>query len=65
MFFYTLKARVQEIPVVDKLRYLHCLLAYVLPVLKQIYSDQCFEIGVETRSSGTNIPLIFPCDVLI
>ncbi|CAL4914364.1 unnamed protein product [Urochloa decumbens] len=53
-----IKARVQEIPVVDKLRYLHCLLAYVLPVLKQIYSDQCFEIGVETRSSGpkTDIP---------
>lgn len=47
----------QEIPVVDKLRYLHCLLAYVLPVLKQIYSDQCFEIGVETRSSGTPVSL--------
>lgn len=41
----------QEISAVDKLRYLHCLLVYVLPVLKGIYSDQCFEIGVETRSS--------------
>ncbi|KAJ1297154.1 hypothetical protein BS78_01G356300 [Paspalum vaginatum] len=53
-----IKARVQEITVVDKLRYLHCLLAYVLPVLKEIFSDQCFEIGVETRSSGpkTDIP---------
>jgi len=46
-----IKARVQEISAVDKLRYLHCLLVYVLPVLKGIYSDQCFEIGVETRSS--------------
>ncbi|KAL6902079.1 hypothetical protein ACP4OV_004955 [Aristida adscensionis] len=45
-----IKARVQEISVVDKLSYLHSLLVYVLPVLKQIYSDQCFEIGVETRS---------------
>ena len=47
----------QEIPVVDKLRYLHCLLSYVLPVLKEIYSDQCFEIGVETRSSGNPVSL--------
>ncbi|TKV96146.1 hypothetical protein SEVIR_9G410200v4 [Setaria viridis] len=53
-----IKARVQEIPVVDKLRYLHCLLAYVLPVLKQIYSDQCFEIGVETRSSGPKTDIL-------
>ncbi|KAK3151599.1 hypothetical protein QOZ80_3AG0247920 [Eleusine coracana subsp. coracana] len=47
-----IKARVQEISVVDKLRYLHSLLVCVLPLLKQIYSNQCFEIGVETRSSG-------------
>ncbi|CAN6320013.1 unnamed protein product [Urochloa humidicola] len=53
-----IKARVQEIPVVDKLRYLHCLLAYVLPVLKQIYSDQCSEIGVETRSSGPKTDIL-------
>ncbi|EMS68276.1 Lysine-specific demethylase 3B [Triticum urartu] len=55
-----IKARVQEISVVDKLKYLHSILAYVLPVLKQIYSDQCFEIGVETRAydirrSQTNV----------
>jgi [histone H3]-dimethyl-L-lysine9 demethylase len=49
---------VQEIPAVDKLRYLHSLLACVLPLLKQIYSDQCFEIGVETRSSGTPVFLV-------
>ncbi|KAG2551963.1 lysine-specific demethylase JMJ25-like isoform X2 [Panicum virgatum] len=53
-----IKARVQEIPVVDKLRYLHCLLSYVLPVLKEIYSDQCFEIGVETRSSGPKTDIL-------
>ncbi|PAN49698.1 hypothetical protein PAHAL_9G468900 [Panicum hallii] len=53
-----IKARVQEIPVVDKLRYLHCLLSHVLPVLKQIYSDQCFEIGVETRSSGPKTDIL-------
>nr|CAB3495961.1 unnamed protein product [Digitaria exilis] len=53
-----IKARVQEIPVVDKLRYRHCLLVYVLPVLKQIYSDQCFEIGVETRSSGPKTDIL-------
>lgn len=57
-FFNLLKARVQEISVVDKLKYLHCLLVYVLPVLKGIYSDQCFEIGVETRSSGAPLPLL-------
>ncbi|XP_040377960.1 lysine-specific demethylase JMJ25 isoform X2 [Oryza brachyantha] len=52
-----IKARVQEIPVVDKLKYLHSILASVLPVLKQIYSDQCFEIGVDTKAYGlrTNI----------
>ncbi|KAL6649918.1 hypothetical protein ACP70R_014142 [Stipagrostis hirtigluma subsp. patula] len=53
-----IKARVQEISVVDKLRYLHSLLVYVLPVLKQIYSDQCFEIGVETRSSGPKTDIL-------
>ncbi|XP_062211254.1 E3 ubiquitin-protein ligase JMJ24 isoform X2 [Phragmites australis] len=53
-----IKARVQEISVVDKLRYLHSLLVYVLPVLKQIYSDQCFEIGVETRCSGPKTDIL-------
>ncbi|KAM3313318.1 hypothetical protein ACQJBY_032747 [Aegilops geniculata] len=53
-----IKARVQEISVVDKLKYLHSILAYVLPVLKQIYSDQCFEIGVETRAYGPKMDII-------
>jgi [histone H3]-dimethyl-L-lysine9 demethylase len=51
---------VQEISAVDKLRYLHSLLVCVLPLLKQIYSDQCVEIGVETRSSGTPVFLVPP-----
>jgi lysine-specific demethylase 3 len=51
---------VQEISVVDKLRYLHSILAYVLPVLKQIYFDQCYEIGVETRADGTSVSLLSP-----
>lgn len=48
----------QEISVVDKLRYLHSILAYVLPVLKQIYSDQCYEIGVETRADGPKMDIV-------
>ena len=47
----------QEISVVDKLKYLHSILAYVLPVLKQIYSNQCFEIGVETPYFPSYPPL--------
>ncbi|WOK96107.1 hypothetical protein Cni_G04814 [Canna indica] len=46
------KAKIHEIAAIDKLRYLHSLLKYVLPVLKQIYAEQCFEIGVETRTYG-------------
>lgn len=53
-----IKARVQEISVEDKLRYLHSILAYVLPVLQQIYSDQCFEIGVETRVHGPKMDIL-------
>jgi hypothetical protein len=53
-----IKARVQEISAVDKLEYLHSILASVLPVLKQIYSDQCFEIGVDTKAYGIPVPLL-------
>uniref|UniRef100_A0A0D9Z783 JmjC domain-containing protein n=1 Tax=Oryza glumipatula TaxID=40148 RepID=A0A0D9Z783_9ORYZ len=52
------KARVQEISAVDKLEYLHSILASVLPVLKQIYSDQCFEIGVDTKAYGLRTDII-------
>ncbi|EEE59049.1 hypothetical protein OsJ_10820 [Oryza sativa Japonica Group] len=53
-----IKARVQEISAVDKLEYLHSILASVLPVLKQIYSDQCFEIGVDTKAYGLRTDII-------
>ncbi|CAL9106172.1 unnamed protein product [Musa acuminata var. zebrina] len=46
------KAKIQEMAAIDKLRYLHSLLKFILPVLKQIYAEQCFEIGVETRIYG-------------
>lgn len=43
----------QEIGGIEKLKYLHRLLLYVLPVVKQIYADQCFEIGIEAKVHGT------------
>ncbi|XP_074589340.1 E3 ubiquitin-protein ligase JMJ24 [Curcuma longa] len=46
------KAKIHEMPAIDKLRYLHSLLKFILPILKNIYRDQCFEIGVETRAYG-------------
>ncbi|KAG5541472.1 hypothetical protein RHGRI_021331 [Rhododendron griersonianum] len=43
------KARIREIPVQDKLQYLHCLLSSVLPVVKQIHHQQCFEVELERK----------------
>ncbi|XP_058084311.1 E3 ubiquitin-protein ligase JMJ24 [Magnolia sinica] len=53
-----IKIRLQEIAGLDKLQYLHHLLSLVLPVLKQIHSEQSFELEVETRAHGsrTDIP---------
>ncbi|XP_077227282.1 jmjC domain protein JMJ24 isoform X2 [Tasmannia lanceolata] len=48
-----LQVRIREIAGRDKLQYLHCLLSLVLPVLKQIHSEQSFELEVETRLHGT------------
>ncbi|XP_020586989.1 lysine-specific demethylase JMJ25 [Phalaenopsis equestris] len=47
-----IKAKVEGIAAIDRLRYLHSLLAFILPVLKQIYSEQCFEISMEKRLYG-------------
>ncbi|KAI0511395.1 hypothetical protein KFK09_012025 [Dendrobium nobile] len=47
-----IKAKVESIAAIDRLRYLHSLLAFILPVLKQIYSEQCFEISIEKRIYG-------------
>ncbi|PKA62254.1 jumonji domain-containing protein 1C [Apostasia shenzhenica] len=47
-----IKAKVEGIAALDKLRYLHSLLAFILPVLKQIYNEQCLEISLEKRIYG-------------
>ncbi|KAL3616829.1 E3 ubiquitin-protein ligase jmj24 [Castilleja foliolosa] len=43
------RARIREIPAKEKLQYLHCLLSAVLPVVKQIHSEQCSEVEIEKR----------------
>uniref|UniRef100_A0A6N2LEG1 WRC domain-containing protein n=1 Tax=Salix viminalis TaxID=40686 RepID=A0A6N2LEG1_SALVM len=53
----TVKVRIREIPVLDKLQYLHCLLSSVLPIVKQIHQEQCFEVKLEQRLHGTDIDL--------
>ncbi|RXI01831.1 hypothetical protein DVH24_015180 [Malus domestica] len=45
------KVRIREIPVLDKLKYLHCLLSSVLPLVKQIHQVQCFEVELEKKAS--------------
>ncbi|KAK9293348.1 hypothetical protein L1049_021340 [Liquidambar formosana] len=52
-----IKVRIREIPVQDKLQYLHCLLSSVLPVAKQIHCEQCSEVELEKRLRGTEIDL--------
>ncbi|CAL1407407.1 unnamed protein product [Linum trigynum] len=48
------KVRIREIPVLDKLQYLYCLLSSVLPVVKQIHDEQCSEVELEKRLRGTD-----------
>ncbi|XP_043720519.1 lysine-specific demethylase JMJ25-like isoform X1 [Telopea speciosissima] len=48
-----IKVRIQEIAARDKLLYLYGILSAVLPVVKQIHSEQCSELGIETRLHGT------------
>ncbi|XP_011023660.1 PREDICTED: lysine-specific demethylase JMJ25-like isoform X4 [Populus euphratica] len=52
------KVRIREIPVLDKLQYLHCLLSSVLPIVKQIHHEQCLEVELEQRLRGTDIDLV-------
>lgn len=47
-----IKNKIQEMASLDKLRYLHRLLSFLLPVLKQIHSEQCFELELEARVNG-------------
>lgn len=50
--FADIKVRIREIPVLDKLQYLHVLLSSVLPVVKQIHREQCFEVELEKKLRG-------------
>eukprot|EP00257_Ricinus_communis_P024497 XP_025011911.1 lysine-specific demethylase JMJ25 isoform X1 [Ricinus communis] len=52
------KVRIREIPVLDKLQYLYCLLSSVLPVVKQIHHEQCSEVELEKKLHGTDIDLV-------
>ncbi|CAL0300096.1 unnamed protein product [Lupinus luteus] len=53
----SIKVRIREIPVLDKLQYLHVLLSSVLPVVKQIHREQCFEVELEKKLCGAEIDL--------
>ncbi|WCJ43122.1 Transcription factor jumonji (jmjC) domain-containing protein [Euphorbia peplus] len=52
------KVRIREIPVLDKLQYLYCLLSAVLPVVKRIHNEQCFEVEQEKKLRGNDIDLV-------
>ncbi|KAJ9131422.1 hypothetical protein P3X46_035082 [Hevea brasiliensis] len=54
-----IKVRIREIPVLDKLQYLYCLLPSVLPVVKQIHHEQCSEVELEKKLRGTDIDLFW------
>ncbi|CAN8311682.1 unnamed protein product [Cochlearia groenlandica] len=54
----TVKVRIREIPVLDKLQYLYRLLSAVLPVIKQIHIEQCAEVELEKRLRGAEIDLV-------
>ncbi|KAK6154706.1 hypothetical protein DH2020_008954 [Rehmannia glutinosa] len=51
------RARIREISAKDKLQYLYCLLSAVLPIVKQIHSEQCSEVELEKRLRGNEIDL--------
>lgn len=52
LVFAEIQVRIREIPVLDKLQYLHLLLSSVLPVVKQIHREQCFEVELEKKLRG-------------
>ncbi|XP_024008337.1 lysine-specific demethylase JMJ25 isoform X2 [Eutrema salsugineum] len=54
----TIKVRIREIPVLDKLQYLYRLLSAVLPMIKQIHVEQCTEVELEKRLRGAEIDLL-------
>ncbi|GAB2277475.1 hypothetical protein Dimus_012182 [Dionaea muscipula] len=50
-----IKARIREIPLLDKLQYLYLLLSSVLPVVKQINQEQCAEVDLEKKLHGAEV----------
>ncbi|KAL2940987.1 Lysine-specific demethylase JMJ25 [Bienertia sinuspersici] len=52
-----IKAKIRDIPVLDKLQYLYCLLSSVLPVVKQIHQQQCAEVELEKKLRGVEVDL--------
>ncbi|XP_078440742.1 jmjC domain protein JMJ24 [Wolffia australiana] len=48
-----IKARIKEMSSMDKLRHLHRILSFVVPMLKQIHLEQCYELDLEIRVCGT------------
>ncbi|XP_074311585.1 E3 ubiquitin-protein ligase JMJ24 isoform X2 [Silene latifolia] len=52
-----IKGRIKEIPALDKLRYLYCLLFSVLPIVKRIHQQQCVEIELEKKLRGVEVDL--------
>ncbi|KAK4595799.1 hypothetical protein RGQ29_014056 [Quercus rubra] len=51
----SIKVRIREIPVLDKLKYLHCLLSSVLPVVKQIHHEQASEVELQKKLNGKEL----------
>ncbi|KAK1293248.1 Growth-regulating factor 1 [Acorus calamus] len=47
-----IKVRIREMAGLDKLRYLHSLLSFVVPVLKQIHAEQHYELELEKKVHG-------------
>ncbi|KAF6142673.1 hypothetical protein GIB67_015159 [Kingdonia uniflora] len=52
-----IKSKIREIAVSDKLQYSYNILSSILPVVKQIYSDQCSELELESRLRGTKVDI--------
>ncbi|XP_049357320.1 lysine-specific demethylase JMJ25 isoform X2 [Solanum verrucosum] len=52
-----LKVRIREIPAQNKLQYLYSLLSAVLPVVKHIHNQQCFEVELEKKLRGNGMDL--------
>lgn len=47
--------RIREIPVLEKLQHLYCLLSAVLPLVKQIHQIQCSEVELEKKLRGKKL----------